>query len=60
MLTLEALVGRVDGSQLIRDRVEGEASRAEALGVALAERLITRGADQILRDCVSAQPVGGS
>ena len=49
-LTLEGLVGRPDGSLVIRDRIEGSASDASALGTALAERLLAAGADALLLD----------
>jgi hydroxymethylbilane synthase len=46
---LSAMVGQPDGSEIIR--VEGEAGRAdaEALGTRLAEDLLARGADAILK-----------
>jgi hydroxymethylbilane synthase len=44
------MVGRPDGSTVLRDRVEGEAERAADLGVALAERLLAAGGDAILRE----------
>ncbi len=47
-LRLRALVGEPDGSRLIRGEIEGEAVRAEALGAALAEDLLRRGARTIL------------
>jgi len=47
-LRLRALVGEPDGSRLIRGEIEGEALRAEALGTALAEELLRRGARTIL------------
>lgn len=51
-----ALVGRPDGTELIRDAVSGPAVEAEALGVALAESLLQRGADRILRDIMGHDP----
>lgn len=48
-LTLEALVASVDGRKVVRDRIEGPAANARALGLALAERLLAGGADGILR-----------
>lgn len=47
-LVAEAFVGLPDGSEWIRDRVEGEAAAPAALGAALAERLLAAGARQIL------------
>ncbi len=49
-LLLEGLVASVDGKTVIKDRVQGSSGDAHALGVALAERLLARGADRILRE----------
>lgn len=49
-LTLRALVGSVDGREIIRDEIRGPRGEAEALGVALAERLLAAGAGRILAD----------
>lgn len=49
-LTLTGLVASPDGKTLIRDTVAGPAREGEALGAALAERLLARGADRILRE----------
>jgi hydroxymethylbilane synthase len=48
-LRLRGLVGSLDGSKLIRGEREGPSSQACALGVALAEELLGRGAREILR-----------
>jgi hydroxymethylbilane synthase len=47
-LALEGLVGAVDGSRLLRERLEGPAGDGERIGHALAEALLARGAAQIL------------
>jgi len=47
---LRGLVGRPDGSEVVRDEIRGEASQAEALGVELAERLLAQGAQNILQE----------
>jgi hydroxymethylbilane synthase len=47
-LALEAFVGLPDGSEWIRDRVEGEAAEPAAAGALLAERLLGAGARDIL------------
>ncbi|HMJ71774.1 MAG TPA: hydroxymethylbilane synthase [Solirubrobacterales bacterium] len=47
-LTIEAFVGLPDGSEWIRDRVEGEAEEPAAAGALLAERLLSAGARDIL------------
>lgn len=46
---LRGLVGSPDGSEILRDEIQGSEVEAEALGVALAERLLARGADRILQ-----------
>lgn len=48
-LILEALVAELNGERLIRDRIEGSPSGAVALGEAMAERLKSAGADELLR-----------
>lgn len=47
-LVIEAFVGLPDGSEWIRDRVEGEAEEPAAAGALLAERLLGAGARDIL------------
>lgn len=49
-LVLEAAVASVDGSELIRDSMEGEPEQPEELGIRLAEKLLERGADIILEE----------
>jgi hydroxymethylbilane synthase len=48
-LSMQARVGAPDGSRIVRDQIEGAAANAAALGVTLAERLLSRGAAEILR-----------
>ena len=47
-LTLDGLVATPDGSQILRDRLAGPPDNAESIGAALAERLIERGANDLL------------
>jgi hydroxymethylbilane synthase len=47
-IEIEAFVGLPDGSEWIRDRVEGEAAEPAAAGALLAERLLSAGARDIL------------
>jgi hydroxymethylbilane synthase len=47
---LDGLVAGVDGKTVLRDRIQGSSHDAHALGVQLAERLLARGGDKILRD----------
>jgi hydroxymethylbilane synthase len=49
-LKLIGLVGSVDGKRIVKDSIEGEPEKAEKLGVTLAEKLLARGADVILRE----------
>jgi hydroxymethylbilane synthase len=48
LLKLDGLVAKPDGSEILRDSLSGSANEAEALGAALAERLIQRGANTLL------------
>jgi len=48
-LWLRGLVGSLDGKVIIRGEVRGDTTEAETLGRSLAERLLTDGADEILR-----------
>lgn len=56
-ITLNALVGALDGSQIIR--VSGKANKqdAEALGIKVAEQLLAQGADKILSEVYSDNPI---
>jgi hydroxymethylbilane synthase len=47
-MTLSAFVGLPDGTEWLRDRVEGAADEPTALGFALAERLLLSGARELL------------
>lgn len=47
-LRMTGFVASVNGSEMVRDSVEGTPGDADALGRALAEKLIARGADRIL------------
>lgn len=49
-LHLTGLVGSVDGKRIVKDVIEGPADKAEKMGVALAEKLLSQGADVILRE----------
>ncbi len=48
-LTIRALVGQIDGSQIIADEISGSQQDAEALGIELAEKLLAAGAGEILK-----------
>jgi hydroxymethylbilane synthase len=47
-IAMEAFIGLPDGSEWIRDRVEGDAGEPAAIGAELAERLLATGARKIL------------
>ncbi len=47
-LTLGAVVLAADGSRRVADETEGRAAEAEAVGHALAERMLTHGAREVL------------
>jgi len=49
-LFLRGLVGRPDGSEVVRGEIKGAAENAVALGEQLAEQLLNDGADVILRE----------
>ena len=61
-VALEGLIGRPDGTEVLRDRIGGAAWDAEGLGRTLAERLLARGGDKILAECEAAEIplVGGA
>lgn len=48
-LRLTGLVAAPDGATIVRDRIEGPATRAAALGNELADRLLAKGGREILR-----------
>ena len=47
-ITLRGLVAEPDGSRLLRDTASGDAQRPAALGLELAERMLTAGAGPLL------------
>lgn len=49
-LLLDGLVASVDGKTILREQVQGSPQEARQLGEQLAERLLTRGGDKILRE----------
>lgn len=50
LIMLRGLVGQVDGKKIIRGDIAGPAESAEELGIVLAEDLLSRGADKILKE----------
>ncbi|UZJ43698.1 hydroxymethylbilane synthase [Marinimicrobium sp. C6131] len=49
-LWLRGLVGSPDGTEMLYDEIRGPVAEGEAMGIALAERLLAAGADRILAD----------
>jgi hydroxymethylbilane synthase len=49
-INLDGLVATLDGAEVLRDRVEGDAADAAGLGETLAARLIERGASRLLSE----------
>jgi len=49
-LLIRGLVGRPDGTEMIRGEIAGRADEAEYLGTALADDLLARGAGDILKE----------
>jgi hydroxymethylbilane synthase len=53
LLQLEGLIGALDGSEVVRGTIRGDVASTEALGIALAEKLLARGAERILAELAS-------
>ena len=51
---LRGLVASLDGKNIIRDSVSGPEAQAESMGIQLAERLLSKGADRLLDELLSA------
>jgi hydroxymethylbilane synthase len=56
-LSVEGLVGRVDGTEILRAGAEGPATQPEALGIRLAEELLGRGAAKLLDEMRALNPL---
>ena len=46
---LRGLVGAIDGSEMIESEITGPVDQGEVLGDTLAQELLSRGADKILK-----------
>lgn len=55
-LRFRALVASLDGTRIIRGERSGPTSEARAMGVAVAEELLSRGADEILKETEGRAP----
>jgi hydroxymethylbilane synthase len=54
-LLLRGLVGRPDGSEMVRGEIAGRAKEAEYLGTTLADDLLSRGAREILQEVYASK-----
>lgn len=54
-ISLTAMVGSLDGTMILRDRIDGAARDADALGAALARRILAAGGESILREARDAE-----
>ena len=52
-IELRGLVGAIDGSEIIRGTITGQVNQGEALGEQLAQELLDKGADAILKEVYS-------
>jgi hydroxymethylbilane synthase len=59
-MEMVAFVGLPDGSEWVRDELEGDAGDPEALGRAVAERLLSAGAGDLLREADAWGPLPAS
>jgi len=55
-IVLEGMVGRPDGSEIVRGSARGTVADPEGLGVSLAEQLLARGAKEILDEVYRTAP----
>ena len=53
-ICLHGLVASTDGKCIIRDSLSGPEKQAESMGIQLAERLLSNGADHLLSELLSA------
>jgi hydroxymethylbilane synthase len=54
-IRLAGLVASVDGKNIIRDAISGPEPLSESMGIELAERLLSQGADRLLNELLSTQ-----
>jgi len=48
VITLDGMVAELDGSKVLRQKIRGPGDSPETLGITLAKRLLSAGADRIL------------
>lgn len=56
VLVTDGLVGSLDASTVIRDRIQGDPSRAEELGLELANRILEAGGREVLQALQECTP----
>jgi hydroxymethylbilane synthase len=49
-MVMDGLVGSLDGKRMVKDRIYGDQMEHEQIGLMLAERLLSLGADRILKE----------
>jgi len=49
-ISLAGLVASVDGTEMHKEKIEGKVEDAEKIGIELAEKLLSRGADKVLQE----------
>ena len=49
-INLIGLVASVDGTEMHKEKIEGKVEDAEKIGIELAEKLLSRGADRVLQE----------
>ena len=54
--TLFGLIGSLDGTRVFKDSLEGDAVNSEAVGIALAERLLAMGGGAVLEEIRTITP----
>ena len=52
-ITISGLVGQVDGSTILFEKISGNRDEAEDLAMQLSRRLLAKGADEILRELIN-------
>ncbi len=58
VLKLDGLVATLDGTQVLRESLDGDAAEAARIGEELAARLLERGAGELLRESPAEVPEG--
>ena len=60
-LSMDGLVGSITGDRIIKSSAKGNTEASEAIGIALAEEILSRGAKEILDEVYGrcAPPVDG-